>query len=110
MHNRGRFFSDKDKWYRDLVDETVELIKNNDVIAEVNTRGLYKKRSASLFPDGYALKRVKEMDIPILLSSDAHQPHELNMLFDSTADYLAKMGFGEVMMLNDGKWKSRPLF
>jgi histidinol-phosphatase (PHP family) len=110
MHNRGRFFSDEDKWYRDFVDETVELIKSKDLIAEVNTRGKYKKRSEGLFPDGYALKRVRELDIPILLSSDAHQPHEINMLFDTTVEYLTTLGFGEVMMLNDGHWKSRPLY
>jgi histidinol-phosphatase (PHP family) len=110
MHNRNRFFSDEDKWYRNLVDETVELIKKKGIIVEINTRGLYKKRADSLFPDGYALQRVKELGIPILISSDAHQPHEINQLFESTEKYLVEKGFGEVMSFDQGVWSSRPLY
>lgn len=110
MHNRNRFFTDEDRWYRDLVNQTVELIKSKDIIVEVNTRGLYKKRSDALFPDGFALQRVKELGIPIILSSDAHQAAEINKLFDKTVEYLVEKGFGEVMSFNDGQWTSRPLY
>ena len=109
MHNGERFFSDDDKWYRDLIDETVSLIKAKGIIAEVNTRGLYKKRSDALFPDGYALQRVKDLGIPIILSSDAHQPYEINALFDSTVKYLLEMGFREVLEFANGNWQSRSL-
>jgi histidinol-phosphatase (PHP family) len=109
MHNRNRFFTDDDNWYRKLLDETIALLKNSDIVVEVNTRGIYRKRSESLFPDGYALQQVKALGIPILISSDAHQPQEIDMLFDSTARYLTNMGFKEVMALKDGKWVSRPL-
>ena len=61
MHNRGRFFTEDEKWYRKLVEETLELIRNKNLIVEVNTRGLYKKTSDSLFPDHQTLKRVKEL-------------------------------------------------
>ena len=104
MHNADRFFSDKDKWYRDLLDETIELIKNKNLIVEINTRGIYKKRSDKLFPDGYALKRVKYLNIPIIISSDAHKPEEINSLFDFTVDYLKKLGFKEMMGFENNKW------
>lgn len=109
MHNRNRFFTDEDKWYRDMVNETVQLIKQHDLIVEINTRGLYKKRSDSLFPDGYALKRVKEMNIPILISSDAHRADEINLLFDYTEKYLNEIGFTSVMFLKNGKWVHKTL-
>lgn len=109
MHNRGRFFTDQEKWYRDLIDETVELIKQKGLIVEINTRGLYKKRSDELFPEGYSLQRVKELGVPIVLSSDAHQPSELNMLFDETISKLIDLGFKEVMCFNDGNWQSKSL-
>ena len=110
MHNRNRYFSDEDKWYRDLVDETVELIKKKGMIVEINTRGLYKKRADSLFPDGYALRKVKDLGIPIIISSDAHQAHEINQLFESTEKYLMKLGFKEVMVFDHGEWLSRSLY
>jgi len=109
MHNADRFFSDDDKWYCNLVDETIGLIKNKNLIVEINTRGIYKKRSNKLFPDGYALKRVKELGLPIIISSDAHKPDEINSLFGFTVDYLQKLGFKEMMSFNNGIWETQNL-
>jgi len=109
MHNRNRFFTDDDKWYRDIVSETIELIKQKNLIVEVNTRGLYKKRSDSLFPDGYALQQIKQMDIPVMISSDAHKATEINLLFDYTAKRLLELGFQEVMFFENGKWIERSI-
>jgi len=109
MHNKNRFFTEDERWYHKLVDETIELIRQNNLIVEVNTRGLYKKRSDTLFPDGYALKKVKEAGIPVIISSDAHQPDELNGLFDYAEQKLIDFGFEEVMLFNHGKWISEPL-
>jgi histidinol-phosphatase (PHP family) len=109
MHNQGRFFSEDEKWYRNLIDETLELIKQKDLIVEVNTRGLYKKRSDSLFPDGYALQKVKQLGTPVLISSDAHQPDEMNNLFDYTRKRLIDFGFQELMFFENGKWVGKSL-
>jgi len=109
MHNTDRFFSDDDKWYRNLLDETLELIKSKDLIVEINTRGIYKKRSAYLFPDTYALKRVKELDLPIIISSDAHRADEINMLFDTTINQLQTIGFKETMKFSNDDWVAVPL-
>jgi histidinol-phosphatase (PHP family) len=105
MHNWNRFFTDDEKWYRRLVDETVELIKQKGLIVEVNTRGIYKKRSETFFPDGYALQQVKENNIPVLISSDAHQASEINMLFDEAVRYLLDKGFRELMFFEKGIWQ-----
>ena len=109
MHNRGRFFSEDEKWYQNLIDETLELIKQKDLIVEVNTRGLYKKRSDSLFPDGYALQKVQQLGIPVLISSDAHHPDEMNQLFDYTQKRLIDFGFRELMFFENGKWVEKEL-
>lgn len=109
MHNADRFFSDEDKWYCDLLDETLELIKNKNLIVEINTRGIYKKRSNKLFPDGYALKKVKKLGLPIIISSDAHKPDEINSLFAFTVDYLQKLGFKEMMSFIEGFWETQNL-
>lgn len=109
MHNADRFFSDDDKWYCELIDETLELIKGKNLIVEINTRGIYKKRSDKLFPDGYALEQVKELDLPIIISSDAHHPNEINSLFNFTVDYLKKFGFKEMMKFIDGNWETQNL-
>ncbi|MBE0651083.1 MAG: histidinol-phosphatase [Bacteroidales bacterium] len=105
MHNQNRYFTEDELWYRNLIDETIRLIREKNLIVEVNTRGLYKKRSDRLFPDDYALRRVLELNIPIVISSDAHKPEELNLLFESTEKHLFEMGFKAVAGFEKGTWK-----
>jgi len=109
MHNAGRFFQLNEVWYQQLVNETLDLIKQKELIVEVNTRGIYKKRSDSYFPDHDTLKKVKALDIPILISSDAHQPQELNLGFAEVQHYLLDFGFTETCFFDDGQWKEYAL-
>jgi histidinol-phosphatase (PHP family) len=109
MHNADRFFNDENKWYRKLLDETLELIKSKNLIVEINTRGIYKKRSSKLFPDDYALWRVKDLDIPIIISSDAHHPDEIDRLFDFSLDYLKQIGFSKMMKFSNLQWQETAL-
>jgi histidinol-phosphatase (PHP family) len=104
MHNQGRWFSEKDKWYTDLVNQSISMIAEKDLIVEVNTRGLYKGRSESLFPGEYILRRLKERDVRITLSSDAHQPTELSLGFDDAKILLRSCGFGGYAVFSDGEW------
>lgn len=109
MHNNNRFFSEDEDWYKKLIEETIELIRQNDLIIEVNTRGLYKGRCNALFPDGYALKRVGESGIPVIVSSDAHQPKELNQLFPYAEEKLKENGIYEVVCFSKGNWITQTL-
>lgn len=109
MHNWDRYFTEDESWYIDLIDESLDLIKSKDVIVEVNTRGLYKKRSNSLFPGVEILKKIKELKIPITLSSDAHKPEELDLLLKETADTLSQLGFKELMCFGKKGWETTPI-
>lgn len=93
MYNRGRYFSEKDPWYLDLIKETLELIKENRCVAEVNTRGLYKKRAETFFPGPEILGMIKQLNIPVTVVSDAHKPSELSMGFDDAYITLKSLGF-----------------
>ncbi|MDP1621858.1 MAG: histidinol-phosphatase [Bacteroidales bacterium] len=106
MHNRGRLFSETDPWYVALVNETLELVKQTGVIVEVNTRGVYKKRSDSPFPGPAVLKRIHDLNIPVIISSDAHKPAEISMLFQETAVLLSEIGFRELMNLTPAGWET----
>jgi histidinol-phosphatase (PHP family) len=105
MHNRGRFFSEEDPWYLGQVDETLEVIRDGGSVIEVNTRGLYKKRSDSLFPGPAILKKILSMKIPVMISSDAHRPHELSDYFPETVRMLQSIGFRSQWILHSGSWK-----
>ena len=109
MHNAGRYFNESEKWYRHLVRETLDLVKEKGLVVEVNTRGIYKKRADSLFPDNETLRLVHDLKIPVLISSDAHQPDELNLLMDYAEKRLLETGFRAVVYLDEGNWRETPL-
>ena len=105
MYNRNRYFREEDEWYVALVDETLGLIKDSGCIVEVNTRGLYKKRSDSLFPGPAILKKIHALGIPITLSSDAHKPHEISLFFEETQKLLAEIGFKHLHLKTESGWE-----
>lgn len=104
MNNKGRFFSETEEWYENLVKETLTCIKKAGSIVEVNTRGIYKKRSDSLYPGNFALKEISKMKIPVVISSDAHKPEELTSYFPETISILKDIGFTEVMRFDGKNW------
>ncbi len=109
MHNAGRYFSEDEKWYRRLVSETLELIKEKELVVEVNTRGLYRKRSDRLFPDDETLRQIKDFQIPVVISSDAHHPDELNTFMDYAEKRLVEYGIKSVVFFREGTWEEVPL-
>ena len=104
MHNRGRFFSEEADWYRRLVRETLDAVARAGSIMEVNTRGIYKKRS-SLFPDVWILEECRRRDIPVTISADAHKPEELGLEFDETVQILKDIGYGQIQVLHGKAWE-----
>ena len=106
MHNRGEYFREDDHWYISLFKQTLEAIKEAGCVVEVNTRGLYKKRSDSLFPGPKILREMNRLNIPVTISSDAHKPHEVGLLLDQAAQTLMTAGYTEVYFFNKKKWES----
>jgi histidinol-phosphatase (PHP family) len=111
MHNKNRYFREDEPWYTKLVDETLSLIQDAARLPagqgcriEVNTRGIYKKRSDATFPGTWILKKVRELNIPVTITSDAHKPHELSLHLDETAGILKQLGFRGHDILTHQGW------
>jgi histidinol-phosphatase (PHP family) len=105
MYNRDRFFSEKEPWYVKLVEETLDLVADAGCVIEVNTRGLYKKRSETLFPGPAVLRKIHERNIPVTITSDAHKPHELSLGFPEARKVLMELGFGATWLITSSGWK-----
>lgn len=105
MHNKDRYFKEDEPWYVRLVDETLDYIKANDVVMEVNTRGIYRGRCDSLFPGVEILKKALKMNIPICLNSDAHKPEELEGYYPEARKILKEIGFNTLVYFEKGSWK-----
>ena len=99
-------FSTQDHWYQDLIEACLKLMKKHSAVLEINTRGLYKGRSDELFPSIDIAKKAQKMGIPLLLSSDAHHPNELNGAFASTLTFLKDNGIHELVEYHGQSWES----
>ena len=105
IQNKGeKFFKESDSWYQDEVDQTLDVISKTDAIIEVNTRGLYQKKSTTPYPSPWILEKILKRKIPITISSDAHNPKDIINYFSETAKQLIQIGFRQIHILKDGKW------
>lgn len=93
MHNQHRFFEDDEPWFQVLADKALQLIKQRDLIIEVNTRGLYKKRCDAFYPSTTLLQKARKLDIPVIISSDAHKSEDLGQFCPEARDELMRCGF-----------------
>jgi histidinol-phosphatase (PHP family) len=107
MYNNGNlYFNENDSWYKDLIEKTLLEIKNSEVIVEINTRGFYKYGQKELYPSSWIIEKLIEMDLPIMLNSDAHSPDEIVSGFHYAASELKKLGLKKLWILLDNEWKA----
>lgn len=106
MHNKNRFFSQEDRWYQNLIQEGLQLIKEKGVVMEINTRGLYKGRFDELFPNSSIFQKAQEMGIPLMLNTDAHHPNELLGYYSEAMEIIRKVGIKELWHYSKNGWFS----
>jgi histidinol-phosphatase (PHP family) len=104
MHNQHRFFTEQEPWYIALVDHALDLIRKHNVIIEINTRGLYKKRCDNFYPSDYILSQARKMHLPFVVSSDAHKSEELNLYYQEALDKLKSFGIDQLVYYNHNNW------
>ena len=105
----NKFFSESDPWYRDVIKQTVKAIRSSGVIVEVNTRGVYKKKTGTTYPSEWVVRMLYDQQVPITLSSDAHHPDDLTREFVPTLSLLSDIGFKHLSLLHRGIWIKIPL-
>lgn len=104
MHNQNRFFTEDEKWYRTLAEHALYLIKRHNLIIELNSRGLYKKRCDSFYPSDFLTQLAAQQDLPFVISSDAHKSEELIFLYNEALEHLKALGIHRLLYFDNG-WK-----
>ena len=97
MHNRDRYFTEDEPWYRDLALESIHLIKELGLICEINTRGIYKGRHADFYPGKWLIREMKQLRIPVIVSTDAHAPEDL-LRTEGAYEFLQEIGYPDVLL------------
>ena len=96
MNNKDRYFHYDEKWFLDLVYETVQLIHETGCICEVNTRGIYKGRHYDFYPARQTLRHMNTLGIPVIVSTDAHLPEDL-LHTEGAFEFLEEIGYRNVL-------------
>jgi histidinol-phosphatase (PHP family) len=109
MHNRDWYFHEDEPWYRRLALETLDLIRQKDLVMEINTRGIYKKRYNGFYPSPWLMEEACKMGVPVLISADAHHFSEITLEFEAAEEALKKAGYRSVVNFKDGHWVEIPL-
>jgi histidinol-phosphatase (PHP family) len=79
----------------DLVEDSLKAIKKSGMAIEINSSGL-RKPIGETYPSRNILQIVKEMNIPITTSSDAHSPEQVGMFKNEINQLIHEIGFKEV--------------
>jgi histidinol-phosphatase (PHP family) len=101
-------FDESAPWYQEEIGKTLKVIQEAGVIVEVNTRGIYQKKSEHTYPSPWILERIHQMGIPVTLSSDAHHKDDLINQFQPTARLLTDIGFKRLSFFKGGTWNQLP--
>ena len=101
----GKHFSEAEPWYRQEVLKTIDVIQKEEVIVEVNTRGIYQRKSSTTYPSPWILEILHQRNIPITINSDAHHPSDLINHFSETAKVLQQIGFKKLTSFHEGSWQ-----
>ncbi len=109
LNERHHIFDESSKEYRDFVLGYIDKIAKTGKIFEVNTGAMAKGYRKAPYPAPFILKRLLELKVPIILSSDSHSVSTLCYAFEETEKMLRDMGFREQMRLTDRGFVSVPL-
>ncbi len=108
QNRNNQFFNESDTWYREEILKTLDTIQKSEAIVEVNTRGVYQKKTATTYPSPWIVTECFKRNIPVTISSDAHHPDDLTNYFPATAKMIFDIGYRKISVISDGFWQSLP--
>ncbi len=81
--------------FHDQWEEVIQCFAQHGLAAEISTAGLYKP-VGEIYPSEEIIGLLKKYDIPIVISSDAHQPQNVGRSFDQAIALALKFGLTKV--------------
>lgn len=82
-----------------LFEDTLKIIKANNLVVELNTGGL-DRPCAEFTPSPHLLEMCFAHHIPVIISSDAHRTEQIARHYDSALSLLARVGYTELVGFN----------
>ena len=104
-----KYFRENDDWYRRTVEGVIPAVAASGCIVEVNTGGLARGRTSTVYPSPWILRLLREAEVPVMLNSDAHTPENLDARYPEAREIILDAGYREVMTLRADGWKRVPV-
>ncbi len=82
---------EKEKELLGIYEEVADLLREKDMVAEVNTAGL-RKPVGEIYPAYDFLKILVAKGVPLMLNSDAHHPEHVGFAFKEVLPLLKELG------------------
>ncbi len=103
--NKGNYFFDEnEKWYQNIVTQSLKVIKEYDTIIEVNTKGVLKGLNDEFYPSNFILDKCKDLNIKLCISADAHNHRDVMALLPEARNLLIAKGFKEIFIFDEKGW------
>ncbi len=77
---------------RIIANNALKAIKKADMVIELNMAGL-RKPVKEIYPSSSLMEVIKELDIPITFSSDAHKPEQVGMYKAKLLEFAKNHGY-----------------
>lgn len=108
-NKNNRFFNEDEKWYQNIVAETLDVIAENDVILEVNNGGITRDKIDTLYPSTWILEECYKRKIPVILNADAHNPKHVVCGFEEAAKVIKSVWYNEIYILGKNGRETRKI-
>ena len=99
------FDFEKYSWYRDIALFAAESVVKSGKIIEVNTGAISRGYRTTPYPAPFILKRLKELDAPLTVSTDSHGINSIDTKYDETVSMLSSYGFDHLYYLTPNGFK-----
>ncbi|MHA2095597.1 MAG: histidinol-phosphatase HisJ, partial [Candidatus Hodarchaeales archaeon] len=86
----GFVSKDEEKIWESIL-QVMDDLESSNMAVEINTSGL-RLKNRELYPQNSIIKELIQRKIPLIIGSDAHKPADVGYAFDSTVNFLKKMG------------------
>lgn len=91
------------------VRRAVAALRRAGMAVDVNTGTLYRYPVAEISPYPQFMAEAKAQGLPIILSSDAHQPEDCGRYIDEAAAYAKSFGYDQVLVFSGRQRALQPL-
>lgn len=104
-----KFFDENDEWYKRDQQATAKAIAQSGKVVEINCGGIPRGTLNDTYPSVYFLTLLHNLNVPVMINSDAHNSNHLDGGFDIAFKNAKTAGYTEIQYFSNGNWFSEKI-